>query len=244
MVRCLDLYSGTHSFTNVAKQLGYECVSLDIKKKHSPSIVCDILEFDYKIWPAGYFDIVWASPPCTLYSVAAAHMYNEEERKERADKGNAVSRRTLEIIEYLRPRFFCVENPLSSGIWKQGIFDHIPKKRVSYCHYGFPYRKHTLLATNILDFQAKCCKQDCNFITIVTDAQGRVHKHHEQIAQHGPSGPLRHLGLQKKSYTQETLYRVPPDLIKDILLTAFPEPPQSSHHSHHRASQLPAAIIA
>ena len=68
-IRCLDLFSGTHSFSTVAKALGYECVTLDISAKHNPDIVCDILEFDYKIWPIGYFDFIWASPPCNTFSI-------------------------------------------------------------------------------------------------------------------------------------------------------------------------------
>ena len=220
MVRCLDLFSGTHSFSTVAKDLGYECVSLDISPKHNPDIVCDILEFDYKIWPIGYFDFIWASPPCTLFSVAAAHMYSEKQRNERFERGRAVAQRALEVVEYLKPKWHVFENPLSSAIWKQGIFEHIPKKKVSYCHYGFPYRKNTMLATNVV-FAGKFCKKDCEFIKVVTDEQGKIHFHHAEIAQHGPSGSVKHLGVQTANYSQDDLYRVPPKLIRDILAAAF-----------------------
>jgi hypothetical protein len=220
MVRCLDLFSGTHSFSKVAKELGYECVSFDISAKHNPDIVCDILEFDYTEWPVGHFDFCWLSPPCTLFSVAAAHMFSKEQRNERFERGKAVAQRALEVVEYLKPTFFVFENPLSSAIWKQGIFDHIPKKKVSYCKYSFPYRKNTLLATNV-EFDAKFCHQNCAFIRTITDAQGKIHRHHAEIAQHGPSGQVGHLGIQKTSYSQDDLYRVPPDLIKDILTAAF-----------------------
>ena len=219
MVRCLDLFSGTHSFTKVAKEFGYECVTLDISAKYNPDIVCDILEFDYTVWPVGYFDFIWASPPCTLFSVAAAHMFTEEERNQRFERGKAVAQRALEVVEYLKPKHFVFENPLSSAIWKQGIFDHIPKKRVSYCQYGFEYRKNTLLATNV-DFDAKFCRHDCEFVCIFIDAQGKTHRHHAEIAQHGPSGQVRHLGIQTASYSQDDLYRVPPKLIRDILAAA------------------------
>ena len=220
MVRCLDLFSGTHSFSKVAKDFGYECVSLDISAKYNPDIVCDILEFDYTVWPVEYFDFIWASPPCTLFSVAAAHMFTEEERNQRFERGKAVAQRALEVVEYLKPKHFVFENPLSSAIWKQGIFDHIPKQRVSYCHYGFEYRKNTLLATNV-DFDAKFCRYNCEFVRIIIDAKGKTHRHHAEIAQHGPSGQVGHLGIQKTSYSQDDLYRVPPKLIKDILAAAF-----------------------
>ena len=221
-MKCLDLFSGTHSFSKVAKERGYECVSLDISPKHNPDIVCDILEFDITVWPPGTFDFIWASPPCTLFSVAAAHMYTEEERNQRFERGKAVAQRALEVVEYLKPKWYVFENPLSSAIWKIGLYDHLPKKKLSYCHYGFPYRKNTMLATNV-DFDAKFCRYDCEFVRIIIDAKGKTHRHHAEIAQHGPSGQVGQLGIQKTSYSQDDLYRVPPKLIQDILRALPPQ---------------------
>ena len=72
MPRALDLFAGTHSFTKVAQDLGYEVISLDCDPKSGATITADILEFDYKIWPPGHFDFIWASPPCTTFSIACA----------------------------------------------------------------------------------------------------------------------------------------------------------------------------
>ena len=222
MKKCLDLFSGTHSFTKVARELGYECVSLDISPKHSPDIVCDILEFDFTVWAPGTFEFIWASPPCTLFSVAAAHMFTEEERNQRFERGKAVARRALEVVEYLQPKWYVFENPLSSAIWKIGLYDHLPKKKLSYCHYGFPYRKNTMLATNV-DFDAKFCRYDCEFVRIFIDAQGKPHRHHAEIAQHGPSGSVKHLGVQTANYSQDDLYKVPFKIIRDILHALPPQ---------------------
>ena len=32
------------------------------------TICCDVLEWDYKVYPVGSFDVVWASPPCETFS--------------------------------------------------------------------------------------------------------------------------------------------------------------------------------
>ena len=66
-MRLLELFSGTGSVGNVAKGLGYEVTSLDLK---AASINIDILEWDYTCYPPGYFEVVTASPECKYYSIA------------------------------------------------------------------------------------------------------------------------------------------------------------------------------
>ena len=65
-MRVLDLFSGTHSVGTVASALGYEVVSLDLS---DATICCNILEWEYKTaFSVGYFDMIWASPPCDTFS--------------------------------------------------------------------------------------------------------------------------------------------------------------------------------
>ena len=64
-MRVLELFSGTESVGKVARALGYDVISLDLT---DATICCDIMEWDYKTFSAGYFDIIWASPPCNTFS--------------------------------------------------------------------------------------------------------------------------------------------------------------------------------
>ena len=64
-MRVLELFSGTHSIGKVCSERGYEVISLDLQ---DADINIDILEWDYTIYPVGYFDIIWASPPCATFS--------------------------------------------------------------------------------------------------------------------------------------------------------------------------------
>ena len=66
-MKLLELFSGTKSVGKVAEQLGYEVTSLDLK--HA-DIICDIMNWNYTVYESGYFDVIWASPPCTEYSCA------------------------------------------------------------------------------------------------------------------------------------------------------------------------------
>ena len=68
-------------------------------------------------------------------------------------------KRTLTIISYLRPRYFCIENPMGLLRHQQCMARLIRyRKTVSYCKYGYTYRKNTDLWTNV-DFCARRCKK-------------------------------------------------------------------------------------
>ena len=215
-MRALDLFAGTHSFSKAAQELGYEVISLDIDPKSGATITADILEFDYKICPPAHFDFIWASPPCTTFSIACTHLFSAEECDRRAAGGCEVARRTKEIFEYLQPKFYAIENPLASKLWKIGIFDEYPKKKLSYCMYGFPYRKNTILATNT-PFEPKLCRGDCGFVREVVDENGKKHRLHLETAKQGYSASAKQYGVQAGRHTREQLYRVPENLIKDVL---------------------------
>ena len=65
----LDLFTGTGSVARVAEALGYEVHTLDIDRRCKPDLCVDVLEFDYaNAFKPGYFDVVWASPPCHTFT--------------------------------------------------------------------------------------------------------------------------------------------------------------------------------
>ena len=68
MPHLLELFSGTGSVGRAFQAAGWEVTSLDILP--GATIQADILDWDYKKYPPGFFDFVWASPPCTEYSIA------------------------------------------------------------------------------------------------------------------------------------------------------------------------------
>ena len=55
-MRVLELFSGTESVGKVARALGYDVISLDLI---DATICCDIMEWDYKQYPKGYFDDIY-----------------------------------------------------------------------------------------------------------------------------------------------------------------------------------------
>lgn len=54
---------------------------------------------------------------------------------------------SLRLIRDLAPRFFFIENPMG-GLRKMDYMQGIPRHLITYCQYGFPYRKATDIFTN------------------------------------------------------------------------------------------------
>ena len=164
-MRVLELFSGTHSVGKVAKELGYEVLSLDMDGNADINI--DILDWDYKQYPVGYFDVIWASPPCNTFShlrrswigrklkyfgdvIVTAEMLDNDMMQ----VGVPILRKTEEIINYFNPDLYFMENPKTG---KMKDFVTRPFYDVDYCAYGFDYKKPTRIWTNKENFNNLRC---------------------------------------------------------------------------------------
>ena len=104
-MRLLELFSGTKSVGRAFEALGWEVTSLDTDATTRPTICADIQEWDYRTYPPGHFDFIWASPVCTEFSRALTR------RPRRLTEGDGLVLKTIEIIGHLRSRWWAVENP-------------------------------------------------------------------------------------------------------------------------------------
>jgi hypothetical protein len=87
--KALDLFSGSGSVAKRLTELGYEVVTLDINPRCRPTIVVDILRWQYrKKFHPGYFDLVVASPPCEMYSQARTTSPRDFDRPDKIVKKN------------------------------------------------------------------------------------------------------------------------------------------------------------
>lgn len=154
--RLLDMFTGTGSVARAAEELGFEVHTLDIDPKCEPDICADILEFDYEAaFAPGYFDIIWASPPCETFSAARRSnigrqvkgeiMTSETLVRDMEEIGVPILRRTQNLIEYLQPNVWFLENPYTGAM--KNYIDSEPYV-FDYCMYGFDYRKRTAIWSN------------------------------------------------------------------------------------------------
>jgi hypothetical protein len=154
-MRILELFSGTHSLGKVTNPSD-EVISLDILG--NPTICMDIREWNYKIYPVGYFDYIHGSPPCTFYSKANSRIkFVDRDFK----LGDSLVLKTLEIIEYFRPFAWTLENPRTGYLSRRPFMQGLSYTDVDYCKYGSPMRKQTRIWNNI-NLQLQLCNHhDC-----------------------------------------------------------------------------------
>ena len=73
---------------------------MDKGPRFEPTLCEDILKWDFTVFPVGHFDVVWASPECTQYSIARS-----KAKRPRDLKGaDALVQRALDVIKYFNPR--------------------------------------------------------------------------------------------------------------------------------------------
>lgn len=197
-MRLLELFSGTGSVSKAVGDLFTEIVSVDILPTFNPTIKTDILTWNYRSYPTGYFDTIWASPPCTEYSTAKTRGVRNLEL------ADSIVRKTLEIIEYFKPTMWFIENPQTGLLKSRGIMDGLPYYDVNYCQYGLPYKKTTRIWTNKENFYPKVCnKQTCIYLN-------EKRTKHNIILCNGYATTI--------TISKHDKYRIPEQLVKELFL--------------------------
>lgn len=151
-MQILELFAGSKSIGKCANGLFFESYSSDIEQFGGIDYVTDILNFDVTKIPFKP-DVIWASPPCTAFSVASigknwTKVGNDYLPKNpRAELGLKLVQKTLEIIEHFNPTYFFIENPRGM-LRKMPMMAHLKRQGVTYCQYGDTRMKPTDIWTN------------------------------------------------------------------------------------------------
>jgi site-specific DNA-cytosine methylase len=151
-INVLELFAGSRSIGNTAEGLGMNVFSVDWTQYDKIDLAIDIGNLSKEDVPF-VPDVIWASPDCTTYTIAAisTHRNGTEPKSEYAKKCDVVNQHFIglikEWVEINPDMVFFIENPrgmLRKMPWMQEFTRHT----IWYCQYGDDRAKPTDIWTN------------------------------------------------------------------------------------------------
>lgn len=156
-MKVLELFCGTKSISNAFAERGHEVYTVDWEKGFNPTLCADISTLtadDIVKLCGGYPEVIWASPDCTSYSIAAISTHRSREadgnlapKTEYAEFCDKTNKRVIQLIKELKPKYWFIENP-RGGLRKMNFMQGLPRYTVTYCQYGDKRMKPTDIWTN------------------------------------------------------------------------------------------------
>jgi hypothetical protein len=146
-----DFFSGTGSSTQAFKDAGHTVITFELDDFFEATEHANVFDLNAAdlIVKYGQPDFVWASPPCTAFSVASmghhwgggARAY--EPKTEAAKISQDLVAHTRQLIADLNPaKGWLIENPRGM-LRKLPVVEGLPRTTVTYCQYGDTRMKPT-----------------------------------------------------------------------------------------------------
>ena len=162
-----DFYAGTGSATQAFKDAGHTVISFELNPQQNATENVDILTINAADLLAKYGkpDFIWASPPCTTFSIASVSTHWSyingvlTPKSKKVKQGLAMVKKALELIYDLNPTYgWILENPRGM-LRKQKFMQDLHRRTVTYCQYGDFRQKPTDLWGNVINWiERQPCK--------------------------------------------------------------------------------------
>ena len=205
----LELFAGSRSIGKVGDELGMNVFSVDWEKYEDIDLCIDVAKLTKEDIPF-IPDVIWASPDCTTYTIAAisTHRNNTEPKSEYAKKCDITNQHFISLIKEwleINPNMvFFIENPrgmLRKMPWMQEFKRHT----VWYCTYGDERAKPTDIWTN----------SDI-WIPRPVCHNGNKECHHAPAPRGSKTGTQGRKGSYERS-------KIPEELCREVLLSTIKE---------------------
>lgn len=146
-----DFFAGTGSSTKAFADAGDTVITFELDPQFDVTETVDVLSLtpEYLLKTYGQPDFIWASPPCTAFSVASIghHWLSGGDwpvpKTEQAVFNQKLVEHTRMLCEKLNPRFgFLIENPRGM-LRKLPVVNGLNRQTITYCQYGDTRQKPT-----------------------------------------------------------------------------------------------------
>tara|TARA_R100001463_G_scaffold73314_5_gene127223 strand:+ start:1442 stop:2095 length:654 start_codon:yes stop_codon:yes gene_type:complete len=215
----LELFAGSRSFTKVAKELGCNTFCTDVNDFEGIDLVDDIMNIKPNRIPFEP-EIIWASPPCTSFSVASISTYWKGgkgayiPKKAESYIGLAYVQKAKDLIDYFKPKYYYIENP-RGVLRKLDVVQDLPiRHTIWYCQYGDSRAKPTDIWTN-----------DDSWIPRPVCKNGNPDCHHESAPRGSKTGTQGLKGNYERSMIPSGLFY---DIFKNKIFSVGPKAKGSS----------------
>lgn len=161
MKSLLELFSGTASISKVFRSHGWKCTTIDNDLELEPDILMELSEINQELWDLILLaDVVWMSPPCQTFSMAAGNTHWTRDRQPKTEQA-IQAKKLLKMCSFIgdycimKGKIFFIENPVARARW---FLPEKWRKNVWYCKYGDSRAKPTDIWTNLNTWNPKTCK--------------------------------------------------------------------------------------
>ena len=208
MKNLVELFAGSRSIGKEAEKQGINVFSIDWTDYENIDLVIDINELKKEDIPF-VPNIVWASPDCTTYSIAACSTHRTNTKEPKSDYAKQCDKTNIHWINLIKEwlltnpeLIFFIENP-------RGMLRHMPfmqeftRHTVWYCQYGDSRAKPTDIWTNSKTWKPRPVCRNYKY-----DKQGNIvdkHCHHESARRGAKTGTQGKKGSYQRSIIPEQL---------------------------------------
>lgn len=102
----LSLFDFSGRWSRPYRERDYQVFQADLK------LGIDVLELNPTDLPFEHVDVLLAAPPCTDFASSGAQYWKIKDDDGRTEASMNLVSKTLELVEYYKPRYWAIENPV------------------------------------------------------------------------------------------------------------------------------------